>query len=64
MRKMVLSFKPSVYERIKAGEKIFEYRRTFPDDEIIAYMYVSTPIKKVMGILELGRRISLDEWYE
>ena len=42
MRTMLLSFKPEWYNRIKEGSKIFEYRRTFPDEEILAYMYVSS----------------------
>lgn len=64
MRKMVLSFKPEIYERIKAGKKVFEYRRTFPDEEIQAYMYISAPVKCITGILELGQRIELMEWYD
>lgn len=35
MRKMLLSFKPEVYEKIKSGKKIFEHRRNFPDEPII-----------------------------
>lgn len=38
MRKMLLSFKPEVYEKIKSGKKIFEHRRNFPDEPIMAYM--------------------------
>ena len=34
MRKMLLSFKPEVYEKIKSGKKIFEHRRNFPDEPI------------------------------
>lgn len=41
MRTMLLSFKPEWFDKIKEGNKIFEYRRTFPDEEIMAYMYVS-----------------------
>ncbi|WP_196021925.1 hypothetical protein [Mediterraneibacter faecis] len=44
MRKMLLSFKPEVYEKIKSGKKKFEHRRNFPDEPIMAYMYVSAPI--------------------
>ena len=47
MRTMLLSFKPEWYNRIKEGSKIFEYRRTFPDEEILAYMYVSSPMKMI-----------------
>lgn len=64
MREMVLSFRPDVYERIKSGEKLFEYRRTFPDEEILAYMYVSSPVKCITGIIRLGKRTVLSEWYE
>ena len=35
MRKMLLSFKPEVYEKIKSGKKKFEHRRNFPDEPII-----------------------------
>lgn len=62
MRTMLLSFKPCVYERIKAGEKIFEHRRSFPDEPIKAYMYVSTPVCAVTGILYLGKRHNLSDW--
>ena len=35
MRKMLLSFKPDVYNKIYTGIKIFEHRRNFP--EVRAY---------------------------
>ncbi len=62
MRKMLLSFKPEWHKRIMTGEKTYEYRTNFPDEEILAYMYVSAPVKQIMGIVHLGRRISLSEW--
>lgn len=55
MRKMLLSFKPEVYEKIKSGKKKFEHRRNFPDEPIMAYMYVSAPIKAIKGIVYLGK---------
>ncbi|NLX69023.1 MAG: hypothetical protein GXZ12_06310 [Clostridiaceae bacterium] len=64
MREMVLSFRPDVYARIKSGSKVFEYRRTFPKEEILAYMYVSSPVKCITGIIRLGNRTALTEWYE
>lgn len=64
MRTMLLSFKPEWYSRIKEGSKIFEYRRTFPDEEIIAYMYVSSPLKMIIGKIHLGRKIDLKIWKE
>lgn len=62
MRTMLLSFKPHVYERIKSGEKIFEHRRSFPNEPIKAYMYVSSPVCAVTGILYLGKRHNLVDW--
>ena len=64
MRKMLLSFKPEVYEKIKSGEKIFEHRRNFPDEPIMAYMYVSAPVKAITGIVYLGKRHLLSDWRE
>lgn len=64
MRKMLLSFKPEVYEKIKSGKKIFEHRRNFPNEPIMAYMYVSAPVKAITGIVYLGRRHLLSDWKE
>ena len=64
MRTMLLSFKPKWYNLIKDGSKIFEYRRTFPDEEIMAYMYVSSPMKMIVGKIHLGRKIDINTWKE
>lgn len=64
MRTMLLSFKPEWFNKIKDGSKIFEYRRTFPDEEILAYMYVSSPMKKIVGKIHLGRKIDINTWKE
>lgn len=61
---MLLSFKPEVYDKIKAGVKIFEHRRNFPDEPIMAYMYVSAPVKAITGIVYLGKRYLLSDWKE
>ena len=55
MRTMLLSFKPRWYNKIMDGSKIFEYRRTFPNEEIMAYMYVSSPVKMIVGRIHLGK---------
>lgn len=64
MRKMLLSFKPDIYEKIKSGKKIFEHRRTFPNEPIMAYMYVSSPVKAITGVVYLGKRHCLSDWME
>ena len=43
MRKMLLSFKPEVYEKIKSGKKKFEHRRNFPDEPIISNRGIVCP---------------------
>lgn len=57
-----MSFNPSVYENILNGTKIFEHRRSFPDEPIKAYMYVSSPVCAITGILYLGKRHNLADW--
>lgn len=64
MKTMLLSFKPEWYEKIKNGSKIFEYRRTFTNEEVMAYMYVSQPMKQIVGKIHLGKRININEWKE
>ena len=64
MRTMILSFRPDVYERIETGQKIFEYRRTFPHESIRAFTYVSKSVCAVTGVLTLGGRYYLQEWKE
>lgn len=49
MRKMLLSFKADVYKRVLSGEKIFEHRKVFPDEPIMAYLYVSSPKQVITG---------------
>ena len=61
---MLLSFRPDVYEKIKSGVKIFEHRRNFPDESIMAYMYVSSPVKAITGVVYLGKRHCLSDWLE
>lgn len=62
MRTMLLSFKADVYKRVIIGEKIYEHRKVFPDEPILAYLYVSAPVKAIVGIMKLENRISIESW--
>lgn len=64
MRTMLLSFKADVYQKVITGEKIYEHRKVFPDEPIKAYLYVSTPVKAVVGIMHLNNRTAIEEWKE
>lgn len=62
MRIMLLSLKEDVYKRVLSGEKIFEHRKVFPNEQVKAYLYVSTPKKAICGIMYLSNRTSLTDW--
>lgn len=64
MRHMLLSFKADTFKRVTSGEKIFEHRKNFPDEEVIAYLYVGKPIQAVVGIMYLNNRENLLDWKE
>lgn len=64
MRKMLLSFKADVFEKLLSGEKIYEHRKVFPDEPIEAYLYVSNPVKAITGILHLNNRTDISIWKE
>lgn len=64
MRGMLLSFQPRVFDLIRSGKKIFEYRYQFPNEPIRAYMYVSKPVQAIVGYLELDNRINILDWKE
>lgn len=50
MRKMLLSFKSDIYQKVISGEKIYEHHKVFLNEPIEAYLYVSTPVKAITGI--------------
>lgn len=62
MRRMLLSFKADVYNRIVTGTKIYEHRKVFSNEKIIAYLYVSVPVWTITCILYLGRRYEIKNW--
>lgn len=62
MKKMLLSMQPYWKSKIMTGEKIYEYRSRFPDEEVLAYLYVSYPICGIAGVLHLGKKIFLEDW--
>lgn len=64
MRTMLLSFKPSVFKKLLSGEKIYEHRKVFPDEPIEAYLYVSAPVKSIVGILHLENRVLIESWLD
>lgn len=59
---VLMSFKPSVFNKIIDQIKIIEYRRNFPKNCSYAYMYVSKPVQAICGIIYFGNNYSLLAW--
>lgn len=59
-----MSFWPSIFQKIKSQKKIIEYRRRFPSNCTVAYMYISKPIKAICGIIYFGNIHSISDWKE
>ena len=51
---IVLSLHPEPYERILSGEKTYEYRTQFRKRSAIAFVYVTSPVKCISGIIRFG----------
>lgn len=64
MHTMLLSLKLEIFDLIRNGKKIFEYRHQFYDGPINAYLYISKPIQKIVGYIEFNKRINLQDWKE
>lgn len=64
MRKMLLSMRKDVFDKVLSGEKIYEHRKVFPNEPVKAYIYVSSPIKSICGVMYLSNKTSLLDWKE
>lgn len=62
--KILLSIKPEFAEKIFNGEKIFEYRsRIFKSKNVKKIiLYASSPVKKVVGEIEIDKIISAEKY--
>lgn len=57
----LMSFWPQVFNRIINGDKLLEYRRVFPKNCEYCFMYISSPVKAICGIIYFDKVIRLDE---
>ncbi|MEG1647987.1 MAG: hypothetical protein RRY16_02885 [Bacilli bacterium] len=60
-RKIFLSFRPEFFRPIFYDIKKYEYRKRFCKEATTAYLYLSSPCQKVIGIMELGVPIMTEE---
>lgn len=61
MRTILLSVKPSVFERIRNGSKKIEYRSNFPEGDVCAFFYVSSSVQAITGFAIFDNRVSIDD---
>lgn len=54
---LLLSLKPQYWKLILDGTKKFEFRRQFGIKPVKAFIYLSTPEKKIGGYIEFGKPI-------
>lgn len=62
MRIMILSFSEKWYPQLINGEKIYEHRKRFCDEPVMAYIYLGVPRRQLVAIVELGKREKLSDW--
>lgn len=62
MRTIILSFKEEWYPQLISGEKIYEHRKRFCDEPVMAYIYLGLPRRQLVAIAELGKREELVDW--
>ncbi|MBP2621960.1 hypothetical protein ACVRXQ_02960 [Streptococcus panodentis] len=64
MNEIILSFKPEFFRALLTGKKHFEYRARIPDEETIAYLYLSAPAKMIVGKMVLGKRNNIQDFLD
>ena len=52
---IILSIHPCYIEKIFSGEKLYEFRKIIPSDIQNIVVYATSPIKKIVAIIEVDR---------
>ena len=59
MRKILISIKPEYAKLILSGKKLYEYRKRVPIEVETAVIYVTAPMKKVVGEFVVDEVLSM-----
>ncbi|MCL3782741.1 ASCH domain-containing protein [Prolixibacteraceae bacterium JC049] len=51
----IMSIKPKFFNLISEGNKLVEYRKVSPKKTSKIYLYVSRPVKRICGIIEVEK---------
>ena len=62
MRTMLLSFSPEWYQDLSNGRKIYEHRKRFFNEPVIAYIYLGLPHRQIVAKIHLGKWEELSDW--
>lgn len=62
MRTILLSFDEKWYPALRNGDKIFEHRKKFCDEEVRAFLYLGKPRQQIVAEIGLSRRELLSDW--
>lgn len=62
MKTIILSFSEEWYPQLISGEKIYEHRKRFCRESVMAYIYLGVPRRQLVAIAELGMREELSDW--
>ncbi|PHM36636.1 hypothetical protein Xmau_04174 [Xenorhabdus mauleonii] len=54
---IVLSLHQSAWEKILSGQKKYEFRRRFRRKRTVAFIYVTSPVKEIQGVIMLDKPI-------
>ena len=57
MKNIFLSFRPEYFRPILYGIKKYEYRKRFCNEATTAFLYMSSPIQEVIGVMKLEKPI-------
>lgn len=62
MRTILLSFDEKWYPALKSGEKKFEHRKRFCNEQVRAFIYLGKPKQAIVAEILLDKREKLSDW--
>ncbi len=57
MKYILITLKEEAYQDFLQNKKVYEYRKRWPNDKVIAYIYVKTTEKKILLKIEFDKPI-------
>ena len=64
MKTVLLSFSYEWYGYLKNGLKVYEHRKRFCNEPVLAYVYLGLPYRIIAAKMTLGKPVSIRDWKE